>query len=89
MSVAALSVGRGNGKTALAAGLAVTHLLGEWGAQPQREVTLAARTRDQAAVGFNFSRSYVEARPDLAGRVTVRKSPFSKSRSTRLTAPTD
>ena len=76
VSVAALSVGRGNGKTGLAAGLAVTHLVGEWGGQPQREVTIAARTRDQGAVAFGFCRSFIEAMPELDGRVTVRKSPL-------------
>lgn len=75
VSVGALSVGRGNGKTALSAGLATTHLVGEWGAQPQREVTIAARTRDQGAVAFNFCRSFIEAL-DLPGKVTIRKSPL-------------
>jgi phage terminase large subunit-like protein len=76
VGVGCLSVGRGNGKTGLAASLAVAHLLGAWAAQPQREVTIAARTRDQAQVGFNFCRSFVEAMPELAGRVTIRKSPL-------------
>ena len=39
-------------------------------------MTIAARTRDQAQVGFGFCRSFIEAMPDLAGRVTIRKSPF-------------
>lgn len=76
VSVGALSVGRGNGKTMLAAGLAVTHLVGQWGAQPQREITLAARTRDQGAIAFGFSRSLLEAMPDLSDRLTIRKSPL-------------
>lgn len=76
VSVGALSVGRGNGKTALAGGLAVTHLLGEWDPQPQREIAIAARTRDQAAIAFAFCRSFVEAMPELEGRITIRRSPL-------------
>jgi phage terminase large subunit-like protein len=76
VTVGCLSVGRGNGKTGLAAALAVSHLVGAWGAQPQREVTLCARTRDQGAVAFLFARSFVEAMPELDGRVTIRKSPL-------------
>jgi phage terminase large subunit-like protein len=76
VTVGCLSVGRGNGKTALAAGLAVTHLLGAWGAQPQREVVIAARTRDQSAIGWAFARSYLEALPELADRLTIRKNPL-------------
>jgi hypothetical protein len=76
VNVGCWSIGRGNSKTATAAALATTHLAGEWDAQPQREVTIAARTRDQAATGFNFCRSFIEAMPELAGRVTIRKSPL-------------
>src|SRR5262245_44250771 len=74
ISVGCRSVGRENGKSALAAGLALTHRIGGWDAQPQREVTIAARTRDQGAVSFCFCRSFVEAMRELSGRVTIRKS---------------
>lgn len=43
-----LSIGRGNAKTALSAGLALGHLMGEIAPQPKREILLAARNRDQA-----------------------------------------
>jgi phage terminase large subunit-like protein len=76
VNIAALSVARGNGKTGLAAALAVTHLLGQWGAQPQREVTIAARTRDQGQVAFGFCRAFIEAMPELAGCYTLRKNPI-------------
>ncbi len=65
VNIGALSVGRGNGKTMLAAGLAVTHLLGQWDAQPQREIVLAARTRDQAATAWRFACSFVADREDV------------------------
>lgn len=68
VNIAALSVGRGNGKTGLAAALAVTHLLGQWDAQPQREVVVAARTRDQAQTCFNFARSFIGDREDVKVR---------------------
>lgn len=68
VNVGVLSVGRGNGKTALAAGLAVTHLLGEWDAQPQREVVIAARTRDQATTCFRFCTSFLGDRDDVVIR---------------------
>lgn len=60
IDVGCLSVGRGNAKTALAAAVAVTHLIGAWGKQPQREILLAARTRDQAAIAFNFAKGFLE-----------------------------
>ena len=68
VNIACLSVGRGNGKTAVSAALAVTHLLGQWDAQPQREVVVAARTRDQAATCFNFCRSFIGDRADVKVR---------------------
>lgn len=68
VNIGVLSVGRGNGKTALAAGLAVTHLLGEWDPQPQREIVIAARTRDQATTCFRFALSFVGDRADVIVR---------------------
>lgn len=64
VSVACLSIGRGNGKSALTAALAVTHLIGAWDAQPQREIVIAGRTADQASIAFKFALSFFEALPD-------------------------
>lgn len=75
VSIAALSVGRGNGKTALAAGLAATHLAGLWDDQPQREVPLAARTRDQGAIAYNFALSFLQSM-NLPGRILTRRNPM-------------
>lgn len=61
--VAALSIGRGNAKTALAAGLALGAVIGEWDKQPRREVIFAARNRDQAKIAFNFVCGYVGGLP--------------------------
>jgi hypothetical protein len=44
--IAVLSVGRGNAKSALSAGVALGALLGEWDSQPRRDIIIAGRTRD-------------------------------------------
>ncbi len=62
--VGVLSIGRGNGKTALSAGLALADVMGELTDQPKREVILAARNRDQAKIAFNFIVGYVEGLPE-------------------------
>jgi len=54
VNVACLSIGRGNAKTALAAGTALGSLMGVWDDQPRREIILAARNRDQAKAAFQF-----------------------------------
>ena len=46
-SAATLSFGRGNGKRAITAGLALGGLLGVWDAEPRRNIVTAARTRGQ------------------------------------------
>ncbi len=61
--VAVLSIGRGNAKTALAAGLALGSVTGEWDKQPKREILLAARNRDQAKTAFNFLVGFIESLP--------------------------
>lgn len=60
--VGVLSIGRGNAKTALSAGLALAELVGalEQSPQPKREIILAARNRDQAKTAFNFLLGYIE-----------------------------
>ena len=52
--VGCLSIGRGNAKTALSAGVALGSLMGVWDAQPRREIIFAARNRDQGRVAFGF-----------------------------------
>lgn len=61
--VACLSIGRGNAKTALAAGLALASLMGKLDTQPKREILLAARNRDQAKIAFNFLVGFIESLP--------------------------
>lgn len=64
--VGVLSIGRGNAKTALSAGLALAELVGalEEHPQPKREIIIAARNRDQARTAFNFLLGYIQGLPD-------------------------
>ena len=68
VNIGCLSVGRGAGKTALSAALAVTHLLGHWDGQAQREIVISARTLDQARTCFRFCASFVGEREDITIR---------------------
>lgn len=62
--VACLSIGRGNSKTATAAGMALGALVGVWDNQPKREILFAARNRDQAKTAFNFLVGFIEGLPE-------------------------
>lgn len=73
-AAAVLSIGRGNAKTALSAGLALGHLKGEIAAQPKREIIFAARNRDQAKIAFGFLVGFVEGLPEEEqGAFTIRR----------------
>ena len=69
--LAALSVARGNGKSALLAGLSLAHLLGPM-AEPYGECYAAALDREQAGVLYRMVRAYIEATPWMAARVNIR-----------------
>ncbi|QDY69317.1 terminase large subunit domain-containing protein [Qingshengfaniella alkalisoli] len=60
VSIACLSIGRGNGKTALSAGIALGYLMGEIDPQPKPEIIFAARNRDQARIAFQFVCDYID-----------------------------
>ena len=75
-STAILSIGRGGGKSALSAGIALGALLGIWDRQPRREVLLAAKTRDQARIAWDFVSGFAHhLPPEIAGRLTFRRAP--------------
>ncbi|KDA03071.1 terminase large subunit domain-containing protein [Hyphomonas oceanitis] len=75
-NIAVLSIGRGNAKTALSSGIALGSLLGEWDDQPRREIVIAARTRDQARIAWEFVASFARFLPeDIQKRLTFRRSP--------------
>ena len=59
-----LSIGRGNAKTALAAGLALGHLVGAFDPQTRREIILAARNRDQSRIAMNFVLGFIGGMPE-------------------------
>jgi phage terminase large subunit-like protein len=74
--VGVLSIGRGNAKTALSAGLALAELVGalEQSPQPKREIILAARNRDQAKTAFNFLLGYIEGMDEAdQAQFTIRR----------------
>src|SRR5262249_5973175 len=66
------SMGRGNGKTGLAAMLALCHLVGPE-AEPRGEVYAAANDKFQAGRLFNEIAAIVEKVPWLAARVSIRR----------------
>ncbi len=63
INVAALSIGRGNAKTALSAGMGLGALLGEWDRQPRREILIAARTADQGRIAWQFACGFARSLP--------------------------
>jgi phage terminase large subunit-like protein len=69
--LAALSVARGNGKSALLSGLSLAHLLGPC-MEPYGECYAAALDRNQAGVLYSQTRAYIEATPWMAARVNIR-----------------
>jgi phage terminase large subunit-like protein len=76
INVAILSIGRGNAKTALSAGIALGAIMGKWDAQPRREILIAARTRDQARIAFDFVVGFMRSLTDDEQKLfTVRRSP--------------
>ena len=76
INVACLSIGRGNAKTALSAGIALGSLMGKWEPQPRREILIAARTRDQARIAFDFVVGFLRSLPEEDQALfTVRRSP--------------
>lgn len=71
-----LSVGRGNAKTALASGIALGALLGEWDRQPRREILIAARTAEQGRIAWQFAAGFCRSLPDdTQKKFTFRRSP--------------
>jgi phage terminase large subunit-like protein len=63
-----VEIGKGNGKTPLAAALALYMLMAD--GETSAEVYFAARTRDQANVGFRDARRFAES-PALAAHLEV------------------
>ena len=76
ITAAVLSIGRGNAKTALSAGIALGALIGAWDPQPRREILIAARTRDQAKIAWNFVSGFAQFLPlHIRSRLLFRRAP--------------
>ncbi|WP_229726005.1 terminase TerL endonuclease subunit [Frigidibacter albus] len=76
IAAAVLSIGRGNAKTALSAGIALGALLGVWDDQRQREILIAARTREQGQTAWNFCAGFAESLPlEIKRRLIYRRAP--------------
>ena len=76
VSVGVLSVARGGGKSALTAGVALAHLLGEVDPQPRRECLIGARTRDQGRIVWDYVAGLARSLPDdVQKRLTFRRAP--------------
>ncbi|MFW2543847.1 terminase TerL endonuclease subunit [Primorskyibacter sp. 2E107] len=73
---AVLSIGRGNGKSAITAGLALGGLIGIWDDQPRREIIAAARTRDQGRIIWDFVAGFAASLPlELQRHLIYRRAP--------------
>lgn len=76
IAAAVLSIGRGNGKSALSAGIALAALLGVLDPQPRREVVVAARTRDQGRIAYEFAAGFARSLPlEVQRHLQFRKAP--------------
>ncbi|MCB2190419.1 MAG: terminase large subunit [Deltaproteobacteria bacterium] len=79
---ALLTFPRKNGKTALAAALALCHLIGPE-AEPRGQVYSAASDRDQAGIIFNELEAIISAVPEFNARVNIQR--FRKTLEDDLT----
>ena len=76
ITAAVLSIGRGNAKTALSAGIALGGLIGIWDRQPRREILIAARTRDQGNTAYQFAAGFAGSLPlEIQRRLIFRRAP--------------
>jgi hypothetical protein len=75
-AAAVLSIGRGNAKSALASGIALGGLVGAWDRQPRREIIVAARTRDQRRIAWDFAAGFAASLPlEVQRRLIYRRAP--------------
>lgn len=73
---AILSIGRGNGKSAITAGLGLGGLIGVWDRQTRREIIAAARTRDQGRIIWDFVAGFAASLPlEIQKRLIYRRAP--------------
>jgi phage terminase large subunit-like protein len=76
INVGVLSVGRGNGKSALTAGLGLAALFGEIDDQPRREIVIGGRTRDQGRIVYDYASALAQSLPVSKRKaLTFRRAP--------------
>ncbi len=76
VTTAVLSIGRGNGKSAITAGTALGGLIGIWDRQPRREIIAAARTRDQGRIIWDFVAGFAASLPlEIQRQLIYRRAP--------------
>lgn len=76
VNIGVLSIGRGNGKSALVAAIALAELLGVIKQQPLREILVAAKTRDQAQITWAYAQAFCKTLPaDVLKRIQYKRSP--------------
>eukprot|EP00903_Cladosiphon_okamuranus_P002609 g2607.t1 len=62
--------------TALSAGIALAGLLGVWDKQPRREIVIAARTKDQGRIAFDFVVGFMRTLSvETQAQINIRKAP--------------
>lgn len=76
-SIACLSVARGSGKSVIAAGLGLGHLIGAFGkGEPMREVLLAATNAEQASIALRYAMALAQSLPDeIRAQLIFRRAP--------------
>lgn len=73
---AILSIGRGNGKSAITAGIALGALVGAWDRQARREILVAARTREQGGIIHAFASGFAASLPlEVQRQLIYRRAP--------------
>jgi phage terminase large subunit-like protein len=76
IDVGVLCIGRGNGKTTLAAGIAHAGLVGVMDNQPRREIVIVARTLEQGRVCYDYLVALIQGLPQQEQKsYTIRKAP--------------
>lgn len=76
INVGVLSVGRGNGKSAISAMLCAGELVGAWSDAAEREIIIAARTQEQAKIAWNYTASFLGTLPEeVQANITIRRQP--------------
>lgn len=79
-SIALLSVARGGGKSTIAAGLALGHLVGQIGKpEPQREILIGATNSEQATIVLRYAQALAASLPEeIQERLTFAKAPRAR-----------